>query len=82
MDNMSSAMTDGKVLVNAAYHAVVVTVLASGYARLGKMLLKAPLPKLDTTASDLGMATVDIGLALLSKDMLIKQGILPPDIMK
>lgn len=79
---MSSPITDGKMLANAAYHAAVVTFLAAGYARLGKMALTAPIPKLDTTARDLGMVTVDIALALVSKDMLIKQGILPPNIMK
>jgi len=74
--------TDGKMLANAAYHAAVTSGLAIGYARLGKMIFKGPSPKLDFTGYDVGMVVLDIGLAMATKDMLIKQGIIPADILK
>ena len=80
---MSSTMpTDGKMLANIAYHAAVVTGLAIGYAKLGKMIVKGPPPKLDFSTYDTGMMILDIGLALATKDMLIKQGLIPADILK
>lgn len=70
------------MLANTAYHSAVVSGLAMGYSRLGKMIFKGPTPKLDFTTYDLGMVVLDVALALATKDMLIKQGIIPPDIMK
>ena len=70
------------MLVNTAYHSAVVSNLAMGYACLGKMILKGPTPKLDFTSYDVGMVVLDVSLALATKDMLIKQGIFPPDILK
>lgn len=79
---MSTPITDGKMLANAAYHSAVVTGLAMGYARLGKMIFKGPSPKLDFTGFDVGMVVLDVGLAMATRDMLIKQGIIPADILK
>ena len=79
---MSSPSADGKMLVNAAYHSAVITGLAVGYAKLGKMIFKGPAPKLDFSAYDTGLMILDIGLAIASKDILIKQGIIPADILK
>ena len=36
---MTTPATDGKMLVNALYHSAVVSGLAAGYARLGKMAM-------------------------------------------
>ena len=74
--------TDGKMLVNTLYHGAVVTLLAVSYARLGKMAFGGVYPKFDFSPRDVGMAVADISLALASKDALIKQGIIPADIMK
>ena len=74
--------SDGKMLVNALYHGAVVSGLALGYARLGKMAIGGPSPKLDFTPRNIGLVAVDVALAMGTKDMLIKQGILPADIMK
>ena len=74
--------TEGKELVNAVYHAAVVTGLAIGYAKLGRMIVKGPAPKLDFSAYDVGMTVLDIGLSMATKNMLIKQGILPADLLK
>ena len=41
---MTTPATDGKMLVNALYHSAVVSVLAMGYTRLGKMVIGGALP--------------------------------------
>lgn len=79
---MTTSATDGKMLVNALYHSAVVSGLAMGYARLGKVAIGGPSPKLDFTPRDLGMVVVDVALALATKDILVRQGLIPSDIMK
>ena len=79
---MSTPITDGKMLVNALYHSAVVSVLAMGYSRLGKMLIGGAAPKLDFTPRDVGMVVVDVALAMATKDLLIRQGVPPADIVK
>ena len=73
---------DGKQILNMLYHAGVETLLTVGYAELGKKLLKRPPQKVDFNMADIGMLSIDILLAMATKDMLIKQGIIPADIMK
>ena len=77
-----SASADSKQLVNAPYHSTVVSGLAVGYAKLGQMALKGPLPKLDFTPHDAGMVVLNVALAMATKDMLVKQGVIPANIMK
>jgi phosphoribosylaminoimidazole (AIR) synthetase len=79
---MTTPATDGKMLANALYHSAVVSGLAMGYAKLGKMIIGGSTPKLDLTARDVGIVVVDVALAMATKDMLVKQGILPADILK
>ena len=79
---MRTPATDGKMLVNALYHSAVVSGLAMGYSRLGRMAFGGATPKLDFNPHDIGMVVSDVALAMATKDMLIKQGILPPDILK
>ena len=79
---MTSPETDGKMPVNALYHSAVVSIIAAGYARLGKMAIGGSPPKLDFTLRDVRMVVLDVGLAMETRDMLIKQGIIPADIMK
>jgi len=74
--------TDGKQIANMLYHAGLETVLTIGYAELGRKLLKRPAPKVDLNITDAGMLTIDIVLATATKEMLIKQGIIPANIMK
>ena len=71
-----------KNIVNDLYHALVVGGLAIGYAKLGQMVFKGPLPRLDLTPRDAGMAILDLSAAMATKDMLIKQGLIPSDIVK
>ena len=73
---------DGKQIANMLYHAGVETILTVGYSEIGKKLLKRPTPKVDFNMSDIGMLSIDILLAMATKDMLVKQGIIPADIMK
>ena len=79
---MSTPATDGKMLVNALYHSAVVSGLAIGYARLGKVAIGGPPPKLDFTLRDIGMVVVHVALAMATKDMLVKQELIPSDTMK
>ena len=83
---MTTPATDGKMFVNALYNSAVVSGLAAGYARLGKMAIggsPSPLPpELDFTPRDVGMVVVDVAVAMATKDMLIKQGFIPADILK
>lgn len=76
------AAIDGKQIVNMLYHAGVEIVLTVGYSELIKKLLRRPAPKVDFNMADVGMLSVDILLAMATRDMLIKQGIIPADIMK
>ena len=76
------ATIDGKQIVNILYHAGVETVLTVGYAEIARKLLRRPPPKVDFNMGDVGMFSLDILLAMATRDMLIKQGIIPADIMK
>ena len=76
---MASAI-DGKAIANALYHAALVSGLAIGYAKLGQMAIKGPLPRLDLTLRDSGMLFMNVSLAVATKDMLIKQGLIPSKI--
>lgn len=77
-----AAQIDGKQIANMLYHAGVETILTVGYSELGRKLLKRPPPKVDFNMGDVGMLSIDILLAMATKDMLVKQGIIPADIMK
>ena len=79
---MTTPATDGKMLVNALYHSAIVSGLAAGYARLGKMAIGGRLPKLDFTHRDVGMVVVDVALAMATKDLLMIHGAIPADILK
>jgi len=76
------ATPDGKEVVNAIYHGAVIAGLAIGCARVSKAALGGAYPKLEFTPRDAGMTIVDVTVALAVRDLLIKQGILPADILK
>jgi hypothetical protein len=68
---------------NLAYHAAVVGGLSLGYNVLAKKFIKmkpADLGKVDFEDSLKLVASV--ALAMWTQDMLIKQGIIPPNIIK
>ena len=64
------------------YHAVVETLLAVGYSEIGIKVLRKPAPKVDFNIGDLTILSIDILLAMATKDLLVKQRIIPVDIMK
>ena len=73
--------TEGKNVGNAIYHATITTGLTVGYAKLGKMILGGRyVPRFDFDLKDFLIATLDVTAAVMTKDFLIKQGILPADI--
>ena len=74
--------TDGKKLVNDLYHGAVVAGLSIGYAQLGKMIFKGPTPKLDFDVKDAGMVVADVATALLTKDFLVAQNIIPAGVLE
>ena len=76
------AAIDVKQIVNMLYHAGVETVLTVGYAEIGRKVLRRPPRKVDFNMTDIGMLSVYIVSAMATKDMLVKQGIIPADIMK
>ena len=79
---MTTPTADGKMLVNELYHSAVVSSLAVGYAWLVKMANGGSPPELNFTTRDVGMVVVNVALAMATKDMLIKQGLIPADILK
>ena len=73
---------DGKQIANMLCHAGVETILTVGYSELGRKVFGKPAPKVDFNVEDIEMLSLDILLAMATRDMLIKQGIIPADIMK
>ena len=67
---------DGKQIENMLYHAGVETLLTIGYSELGRKLLRRPASKVDYNMGDIGMLSIDILLAMATRDMLIKQDIM------
>ena len=73
----------GKSITNTLYHGGVVGGLTVGYSWLGKRLLKikpADIARLDL--EDGVKLTATVAASLATRDLLIQQGILPPDILK
>ena len=73
---------DGKVIVNTLYHSGTVTLLTLGYSELFKNLFRIRAAKADFNMTDFMVLTMDILLAMATRDLLVKEGILPVDILK
>ena len=71
---------DGKTIANTLYHAALISALSIGYAKLGHMAIKGSLPKLDLTVCDAGLLFIDVSSAILTRNYLIKQKIIPANI--
>lgn len=80
---MSTSAANGKMLINAEYHSAVVSGHVIGYANIMKTAMKSAVqPKLEFDGYDIGMVVQDVGLALATRCLLIKQGIIPTDIVQ
>ena len=77
-----AANIDGKQIVNMLYHAGVESLLILGYSELISKIFKRQAPRLNLNMTDMSMVVLDVMLAMSTRDMLIKQGIIPADIMK
>ncbi len=74
-------MAETKNIANAVYHGAVITGIVVGSAKAMKMVFKnSTTPKFNLDLPDIGMATLYISGALLLKDYLVKQKIIPNDI--
>jgi hypothetical protein len=74
-------MNESRNIMNLAYHSAVLSGLAITYSMLGRSLLKmrpADLSKLDF--EDSAKLIVIISASLATKDLLVKQGIIPENI--
>ena len=70
-----------KDLKESVYHGTVVSVLAIGYAMLGKTLIKITPPSLSEFDFEDGVKLVAIvAMSDFTKDYLIKQKIIPDNI--
>jgi len=80
---MTSPSPYAKDIDNLLYHSAIVGGLSVGYSVIGKRVLKmkpADLGRLDVEDSAKIVGTVT--LALWTQDMLIRQGIIPANIIK
>ena len=73
---------DQKAIVNTIYHAGVVSALTIGYAMLGKKLLSMGAIDLGkANAMDVLKLTAVVTSATFTKNWLVTQGILPPNVV-
>ena len=79
---MATPVTEGKAIVNTLYHDAMVSGLAIGYSKLGRMAMGGSAPKVDFTPCDAGMVVVDVALGMATKHALIRQGLIPADMLK
>jgi hypothetical protein len=66
---------------NTAFHSAIIVGLATGYSKLIKLIFKTVSPKLGLDMHDMLFMTLDVGAALITRDYLIKQKIIPANIM-
>ena len=79
---MATPATDRKAIVNTLYHGAMVSGLAIGYSKLGCMAMGGSASKLDFTPCNAGMVVVDVALGMATKHALIRQGLIPADMLK
>ena len=71
-----------KDIVNTAYHAAVDVGISIGYAELAKKFFKTSSPKLDVDPRNFAMDVVYLTLADYTREMLVKKGVIPENIVK
>ena len=76
-------MSEKKNVINLIYHASVVSGLAVGYTMVSKSLLRFRPPDMGRLDFQDGAKFVAIiAISMATKDMLVKQGIIPDNIDK
>ena len=72
---------DKKSIVNDLYQAAVILVLAVGYSKLGKKILRVSSPSIQKfDLEDTGKLVVIVAASKMTREYLIKQKILPDHI--
>jgi hypothetical protein len=72
---------DANTIVNGAYHSAVLSGLVMTNSMIAKKIFKVNPANLgQLSIKDGVMLTVNVYIAMMTKQALIKQGILPPDI--
>ena len=67
-------------IVNAGYHAAVVSGIAIATSNLSKLVLKTNTPKLALDANDVGLLILNITTAMFIQDYLISLKFIPENI--
>ena len=79
---MSKSDDTTKMIVNGAYHALTISALMAVNCWSAKKFFKfksANLGQLDV--EDIGKLTLSVGVATYTRDLLVKQGLIPEDII-
>ena len=72
---------DSNTIVNGAYHSAVLSGLIYANCIISRQILKTTPPNLgQITIKDGAKLTLNVYVAMMIKNMLIKQGIIPPNI--
>ena len=76
-------MSDTNQIVNALYSGAILSGLMLGYSMLSKKVLKVKTVDLNKLDFEDGLKlTVLVTGSVWSRDMLVKQGVLPPNIIQ
>jgi hypothetical protein len=74
---------DTNAIINGAYHSAVLSGLVIANTMIAEKLLKTKPPNLGKLdVKDVGMLTLNVYAAIMTRDMLVKNGILPADITR
>ena len=79
---MSQEVPKPKDIVNTIYHAAVLSGLTVGYSMIGKKLIKFDVGDPSKDYDTMFKLVIPVSLAVVTRDWLVAQKILPPDIPK
>ena len=72
---------DSNTIINGAYHSTILSGLVFANCILSKNMFKTTPPNLgQLDMTNISKLTLNIYIAMMTKNLLIKQGILPPNI--
>jgi hypothetical protein len=70
-----------KDIINTVYHAAVLSAITVGYSMIGKKFVKFDVGDPSKEYETVLKLIVPVSLAVVTKDWLVKQGLLPNDII-